>query len=82
MSLDINNDSNMSLVDAITFITEERDNELYTLTDRIKLHFGTEEELIKQLREVIKINNTLQTLKDGLDMLQWVSQYKIIKSKK
>lgn len=85
MSIDnreINNDSNMNLADAIAFITEQRNDELYLLTDRINLHFGTEEEHIKQLRQVIKINNTLETLKNGLAMLEETSKYKTYKMEK
>lgn len=78
----IDNGSYLTLLDAITFMTEQRNDELYLLTDRIKLHFGTEEELIKQLRQVIKVNNTLQILKDGLETLQETLKYKIMKSKK
>jgi len=74
-----NNDLN--LVDAISFMTEERDDALFCLTDRIKLHCGTEEELINQLRKVISLNNLLQTLKFGLDAIQDVSQYQTMKSK-
>jgi hypothetical protein len=76
-----NNNSNLSLEDAITYMTEQRDDKLFCLTDRIKLHFGTEEELIKQLREVIRINNYLETLKIGLDALQFVSEYQTMKNK-
>jgi hypothetical protein len=64
------------LVDAIKFLTEERDNRLYLLADRIRLHCGTEEQLIMQLKEVIVVNNRLKVLKDGLAMLQETSEYK------
>jgi hypothetical protein len=71
----------LNLVDAIEFLTKERDDKLYLVTDRIKLHVGTEEQLMMQLKEVIAVNNRLKILKDGLDMLQQTSEYKIIKEK-
>jgi len=73
------NTSNFNLANAIEFMTKERDDKLYLLTDRIKLHCGTEEELVKQLIDIITANNRLKTLKNGLDMLQQISEYKIMK---
>ena len=75
------NTLNLNLADAIEYMTKDRDDKLYLLTDRIKLHCGTEEELVKQLIDVITANNRLKTLKNGLDMLQQTSEYKIMKEK-
>lgn len=68
----INNEP--SIVNGIVFIENKRNHELHTLIDNIKLHFGTEEELIKQLKIVIKYNNSLKIMKDGLEEFQEVSK--------
>jgi len=42
--------------------------------DRIKLHFGTEEELIKGLKEILRINHSLKLLKDASNTLPYVEE--------
>jgi hypothetical protein len=74
-----NQTNDLNLVEAIKFLTEERDDKLYLVTDRIHLHCGTEEQLIMQLKEAIAVNNRLKVLKDGLAMLQETLEYKKIK---
>ncbi len=64
----------MDLTEAIKFLKEKQDDLLYTLTDRIKLHFGTEEELIKELKEILRINHSLKLLKDASDTLPYVEE--------
>lgn len=64
----------MDLTEAIKFLNVKRDDLLYTLTDRIKLHFGTEEELIKELKEILRINYSLKLLKDASDTLPYIEE--------
>lgn len=67
----------MDLTEGIEFLNERRDHLLYNLTDRIKLHFGSEEELIKELKEILRINNSLKLLKDASDTLPYVEEMNI-----
>jgi len=78
----MNNNDNMNLIEAIKFMTEERDDELYTLTDRIRLYFGTEEEHIKQLRKVLRLNYSLRMLTDGLNAVNDANIYNKFKTSK
>jgi len=64
----------MDLIEAIKFLNEKQNDLLYTLTDRLKLHFGSEEELIKELKEILRINNSLKLLKQASDTLQYVEE--------
>ena len=70
----------MNLTEAIKILNEKQDDLLYTLTDRIKLNFGTEEELIKELKEVLKIRYSLNLLKEALDTLPYVEKMNEIKN--
>lgn len=64
----------MELTEAIKILKEKRDDLLYTLNSRIELHLGTEEELIKELKAILKINRSLNLLKEGLETLPYVEK--------
>ena len=66
----------MELTEGINVLKEKRDNLLYTLNNRIELYLGTEEELIKELKAILKINRSLNLLKEALETLPYVEKMK------